>query len=632
LRGLRPELPAGLEAVVQRGLDRDRDRRFQSLAALRSALLPFLPGRMSIGGIGLRVWAHLIDLALFLILSALLGVLLPLILSPQRAERLLERFDPFISLGLDALGVAYFALLEGLWGASLGKWLCGLRVVTADGKAPPGLTRGLLRALTFFLIMVFPDDLLWAYWGEPSGRGGLRETEWDLLLLSTATLATTLAGVLVLIAPMRPHSGFRGTHEWLSGTKVVRLRRARWRRARAAERKLVVPASGSTWSGRPMGVPDQLGPFQIKGAVHWGPQRRVLLGEDPALGRTVWIALRAPDAAPPSPARQELSRLTRLRWLTGGNSPEGRWDAYLAPAGCPLRVLAAEHGLSWADTRPILEDLVEELTLAAQDGTLPPRLDVEDVWVEPDGHPILIDLLENQPGIADPFRFVLQTAALALQGAAGQPDSTTAPRAIRKPLPRHAARLLDRLLGRQPPYGQIAELLDDLRADADLPTEVGRARRAGHLLLQAALLAPGLILLFSVSYLIDAGKLAGLNPHLRGMIVAAGFGWPLLWVLWAGLTRGGLSLRLSSLALVTRDNRPAGFGRCAWRATVVWLPVVGLLVGSILLDRAWPHLAETVRLLWWVALASLPAAVLSALVRPERGPHDRLAGTYLVPQ
>jgi uncharacterized RDD family membrane protein YckC len=40
--------------------------------------------------------------------------------------------------------VVYFVVLEGLAGATVGKWLVGLRVVTPDGHKP-GLSKGLLR-------------------------------------------------------------------------------------------------------------------------------------------------------------------------------------------------------------------------------------------------------------------------------------------------------------------------------------------------------------------------------------------------------------------------------------------------------------------------------------------------------
>ena len=53
--------------------------------------------------------------------------------------------DP-LCLGFLVLIFAYFTLLEGLRGATLGKWLLGLRVIGVDGGTP-GLGRGLVRNL-----------------------------------------------------------------------------------------------------------------------------------------------------------------------------------------------------------------------------------------------------------------------------------------------------------------------------------------------------------------------------------------------------------------------------------------------------------------------------------------------------
>ena len=43
-------------------------------------------------------------------------------------------------------GVLYFSIVEGIWGAGLGKRLKGLRVVRKNGRAP-GLGRALIRIL-----------------------------------------------------------------------------------------------------------------------------------------------------------------------------------------------------------------------------------------------------------------------------------------------------------------------------------------------------------------------------------------------------------------------------------------------------------------------------------------------------
>jgi hypothetical protein len=126
------------------------------------------------------------------------------------------------------------------------------------------------------------------------------------------------------------------------------------------------------------------------------------------------------------------------------------------------------------------------------------------------------------------------------------------------------------------------------------------------------------------------------------VMYAAVLAWPVLWVAWAFLWRGGLSYRLMNIDLVRADGRPALRVQCAWRALLVWAPVTGLLVLSLWLqDRFWTDWYEgDVRLwrhslvtaLWYAALALLAVYAALALARPARAPHDRLAGTYLVPR
>src|SRR5262249_58012761 len=58
MRAHRPELPRTLDEVVRRGLARPRSQRWQSLDELRRALLPFVPGPPSLGGLGWRFGAR----------------------------------------------------------------------------------------------------------------------------------------------------------------------------------------------------------------------------------------------------------------------------------------------------------------------------------------------------------------------------------------------------------------------------------------------------------------------------------------------------------------------------------------------------------------------------------------------
>jgi hypothetical protein len=119
--------------------------------------------------------------------------------------------------------------------------------------------------------------------------------------------------------------------------------------------------------------------------------------------------------------------------------------------------------------------------------------------------------------------------------------------------------------------------------------------------------------------------------------------WPVVWIIWAFLWRGGLSFFFLGLALVRWDGRPAGRWQCAWRASVFWAPVAALVVLSLWLDALyWSEwspdlshvwLAWLAWLAWWGGLALLfPGYLILALRSPERALHDRLAGTYLVPR
>jgi uncharacterized RDD family membrane protein YckC len=62
--------------------------------------------------------------------------------------------DGVVVLGSVAIWLGYHAVLEGRLGATLGKWLSGIRVVQATGDIP-GLGRGSVRSL-FRLLEVNP--------------------------------------------------------------------------------------------------------------------------------------------------------------------------------------------------------------------------------------------------------------------------------------------------------------------------------------------------------------------------------------------------------------------------------------------------------------------------------------------
>src|SRR5262249_4781522 len=144
---------------------------------------------------------------------------------------------------------------------------------------------------------------------------------------------------------------------------------------------------------------------------------KVLLGEDPALSRPVWVWLRLTGGRPVSAARRDLVRGARPRWLAGGTEGCWDWDVFVAPSGCLLAdVVRPGHGLSWAEARWLLGRLAGELEGAEKDGPLPRDLGMSPVGVQPAGGPMLLDVSpRGGPAARDPLELLRHTAALALE-------------------------------------------------------------------------------------------------------------------------------------------------------------------------------------------------------------------------
>jgi hypothetical protein len=481
MRSVRPELDPGLDAVVLRGLERDRARRWRGLAEFKTALLPFQPGALSIATLGMRFAAYLLDTLFLELINLLLAALLMPAATISLEETPSARAPQFMGLALLFL---YFALLEGLGGASLGKRLLRLGVRRASDRARPGLAQTLLRTAVFVglrdlgMLLWIP---IWLLYAPP----GTSDTEWarqapvTYLLVSLIPLSGMVVGIAALLAPMRARNGYRGLHEWLSGTRVIQLPRPRKRSALAGQ-----PTTHAT--GRHEGMPDSLGPFAIRGALRWDRVAKVLLGQDRALARTVWIWLRPETESPLASSRREISRATRLRWLACGHHAEEQWDAFMAFAGGPLTSLVRDKGEPWPRVLPLLEQLTDELVTAGTEGTLPDTLHLDQVWIGPDGQVQLLDIPVAQTdapavGTDGPKRglsLLAQVAALTLEGRPRPPGRGST---IRVPVPLHARPALDRLLGAKPPYDEVGQFQADLKVSADLPGEVGWERRAAHL-------------------------------------------------------------------------------------------------------------------------------------------------------
>ncbi|HEY2155470.1 MAG TPA: protein kinase, partial [Isosphaeraceae bacterium] len=384
VRTIRPEVWSALDEAVMRGLERDRRRRYRNLEDFREALAPFLPGRVALGRFGLRATAYAFD---FLVTFTIIMVVIVIEAFARRMGR--SPFDFPASADNEVLTglivFAYFLVFEVLGSASPGKRILRLRVVSSRRGGTAGWWESIVRLLTFATIVILPRRIYtlgFAHSGE--GRG---------TILSIASVIQ-MASIPVLFITARAKNGYRAVHELLSGTAVVLLPASLRRRVGSRGHAKVEEAPRLL---RPDGLPHEVGPYRVAGALAWEPGRRVLLGEDVGLGRTVWIVLRPPDSEPIGETRREVGRLARPRWLGTGEVDEWAWDAFVAPGGQPLPDLIARRGrLLWHEARGVLEDLATELVAACDDGTLPEGLSPGRVWIQPDGRVFLID------GLIDP--------------------------------------------------------------------------------------------------------------------------------------------------------------------------------------------------------------------------------------
>ena len=758
LRPKRPDVSTELERIVLKGLERDRERRYQSLEELRDGLLDQLPGQQQPAGVRAIMLAFLIDAVLVRIVvvgfEAAYSAWGGLHVGAQTGQ---------VNLLTTLLTFLYFTIGEGVFGTTLGKRLLRLRVVRVGESGPPGLKWAALRAAVFN-----------AVWFVLLGGGAVVGLVFGGAAGVIFGLLSFFAGLIVLLLQLRrTEHGHRGVHDFASGTRTI-LRPMPAARPRLVSRFLN-PLDRAMKSAVPL--PGSVGGFVVTGKVcEIDDGGEVWAGEDRSLGRRIVVRVEPPGVGDDSLFDDPVVRPGRLRAVGHGTihwgGGERAWEAYVAPAGAPLPdMVSPANPMAWADARAVLEQLAGELAEGQEDGSVPKVLTAEQVWVEPGGRVQLLDFplptgqavaagetKSRYPGGSfDPMKFVKQVAALTLEGAA-----RNGPEPVRAAIPPRAAAIVNDLFAGR--YDRLSDLHADLKENRGHPPEVTVGMRAGHLTAQAMMLAGGLVLMFlwagffSILTAVvarmeaerhapaeewidspekraalvaeirkpladlppasrqvrervveklseenypqtavalkrlaeadrerderyqrrmnqpertlfgwvyprstslpppgvtgDAGKVYPLIERLEEaehldeseavfrqglqamflVFVCFMLAWPLVvWPVCAVLFRGGLAYWFAGLTLVRADGRKAGRLRCGVRELLVWLPVTALLLLSMLVQFYLPDWVLVRTGLWLVALAALPVMVLLALRTPDRGPHDRLLGTRLMP-
>jgi uncharacterized RDD family membrane protein YckC len=480
---IRSEIPNGLARIVLRCLAKQSADRFASYADLRDALVPYDSSAPTPATLALRALAGFGDLFLWNIVIFTFQVAWFRDFA-QMTDPALMRSPGFITgiCIVMMLHVFYFAIPEGLWGASLGKAICRLRVVDRN-RGNIGVPRAFIRTIIY---VAFPSLIVWGYW--LFGGAGAWDFEknmsdpssyWKMMVVSYSYYVM----LALLFSTARRRNGYSGLHDLATGSRVI-LRAAYVGRPTIgfAESPLPEPEERQT-----------IGPYHVLDSLQSTESEEFLLAYDTRLLRRVWIH-RLTDGSPSiSSELRNLGRVGRLRWINGRRTSGECWDAYEALSGKPLLKLLSEPR-QWTNVRYWLMDLAYETSVAERDGTMPQTLSLDRVWVTAEGRAKLLDF--PAPGtnsMADstdaasaaartfesPEQFLFHVAASALQGRiTGHQETCLNEAAVR--LPVKARLLIDRLgIGQATP----AEAVREIRTMTSGAPAVTRLRRVAMLIM-----------------------------------------------------------------------------------------------------------------------------------------------------
>ena len=260
-----------------------------------------------------------------------------------------------------------------------------------------------------------------------------------------------------------------------------------------------------------------IGPFTVVAAIGNAGAGRLLAGFDPVLRRRVWIRTVPPGTPPIAPARRDISRVTRLHWLTGRRSATDsldNWDAFEAPSGGPL-LKRNEASLDWPAARVVLADLLHEFAAALKEGSLPP-LGLDRLWMRADGRTVLLDFEapNGREGVVAPSSSAEATPMELLAAVAGRvtmPGAVSKDSAPRLPL---SASVLLRRWSREAPRS-LEEAQAQLREAAASPERLSRWRRAVPIAMAAG---PFLFIGLSVLAVLPNADVLILTPEDREVI------------------------------------------------------------------------------------------------------------------
>src|SRR5262249_30914055 len=155
-------------------------------------------------------------------------------------------------------------------------WAMGLRVCRAGGVDPPGTGRGLLRALASFVVIEAGTLLAFSVMALGLTFIDASQSVAALPLFMSFVLLVQILGFLLGVgltcSTMRTRNGYRGLHEFASGTRVLELA------PRKRRRRCFTGSAFNMPLFRPEGMPQEVERFEIDGAVRWQAEDRAFVG------------------------------------------------------------------------------------------------------------------------------------------------------------------------------------------------------------------------------------------------------------------------------------------------------------------------------------------------------------------
>ncbi len=566
-----PSIPKSLERIIQRTLEKDPANRFASLAHLRDALAPFATGGTSIADIGRRAGAYMIDVTMLgIMLQIVMGLAGALSgLQAQRSHDVAMLGDSiprmqFISAFVSwILAIVYFTFTESTWGKTVGKKILQLQVVDMDGQRPR-VGKIFLRAIFIPGNLGIAILLQYLKYKENSGRAMTAvDLSFDAILTdSIFKVLISFVPLAICLAFMRRSNGFRGLHEIVSGTRVLRLIQAR--RSNRLDDHPVVAAEA-------LESKEHFGPYFPVGVLAATDGYKLLQARDDLLNRTVWLEL-ASQSSEQLTAQRGPMRPGRLRWLQDGMQGNVHWNAYESISGAPLGLVAkAGQGVSWKCSRIILINLVNELLASIADKSIPASISIDHFWVDQSGNTKLLDrcLLSTQERNETVEQLTPTDEQRAVQVFINAVERCTS----NQILPVSASKFVSELRSR--PL-QI-ETLEWARAQLDLissnSSELTWDGRLGVLCMSIGVETPLLTFTFSAISVVLKWLGVAIEPAAfsAGLIL-------LLAVFLAGwLTRGSLLFHLMGIRVRRRQGTETSRFQTGLRNALSWIPILTVL-------------------------------------------------------